>query len=1105
MQSKKCLPKLIVILALIFGLAQAGFGQCSVFFVTNTNDSGDGSLRQAILDANFCGIGDIYFSIQGTGPHVISPQTTLPIVTAPTIDIDGRAGDSNWYQGKYVVDGGGSINDGLRLGADNIGVFGLEIRNFNFASIWILSGTNTSRIGDTGKGNILSDSAYGIEDAGGGCSIWANTIRDNATYGIFCSGGFSASIGSTFASGRYNNIEDNGTGVFADDVVGVAIWGNRFRCNGVGIELVGTANNQVQPPTVTYAGTDEIRGTASPYHYVQVYIYDSANIICNGADACQGNYFLGAVDSDAAGNWTLPSSSYALSLLATDELTATQSIYEGIEFPTPIHTSEFSECRGIGCFSTDGQTIFVTNTLDSGPGSLRQAIECANADPNLDNIYFNIDGAGPHVFSIASTLPVITDDNVTIDTRENDSSWYSGKYVLDGGNQIGDGFRLEASGINILGFEVRNFVIAGIWVRPGSQSCNIGAEDKGNIVHSNRYGIEDAGGFTDFFANTIRDNTEYGIYFNTTNGGRIGSLNTAGLRNTFSDNLTAIYIEGVDDVSILTNTFICNETVIDLDPTANEGIQPPVISYAGFDAVRGTADPGNLVQVYIYDPTNILCNGPNNCQGNIFLGSTNADAAGNWELLSADYAVTIFTTDEFAATQTNYGGIIALLPRNTSEFSECYLFDCFSENGTTIIVTNTFDSGPGSFRQAIECVNASSVMDTIHFGIDGIGPFEIFLETDLPPVTDDGVVIDASTQPQGQVVVNGTNNVGYGLQFDAPNPELYGIEIYNCNLAAVLIGPDAVFANIGDVGRRNQLHDNLDGIEIQGSDAEIFNNDLINNQLAGVFCNGVTGFTLIGDNSANQNNDNRIIGNDRGVEISGNSNNVAIARNRFFCNVSEGIRIDPGGNNDQAPPTNLAINGGSLVGTANPGDFIQVYRYDPTQTCPNGSTICQGNEHLGDVFADGNGLWQFTLPGNLSPTDELTATATEVATQEFTTSMFSECISVCSQLEVTAFNNSPVCPGEPFQLSSVVEIIGSGNEPITYSWSHAGGYTSDEQNPSDATDPGLYTVIVDNGCDADTATTVVTFFAEPTVFIITSARHNLCWRKRDHDGQWDYR
>ena len=59
-------------------------------------------------------------------------------------------------------------------------------------------------------------------------------------------------------------------------------------------------------------------------------------------------------------------------------------------------------------------TFTVTNTNDSGAGSLRQAITDANANPGADTIAFDIGGAGVHTIAVASALPAITSP-VTID------------------------------------------------------------------------------------------------------------------------------------------------------------------------------------------------------------------------------------------------------------------------------------------------------------------------------------------------------------------------------------------------------------------------------------------------------------------------------------------------------------------------------------------------------------------------------------------------------------------------------------------------------------------------------------------------------------------
>jgi hypothetical protein len=59
-------------------------------------------------------------------------------------------------------------------------------------------------------------------------------------------------------------------------------------------------------------------------------------------------------------------------------------------------------------------TYTVTNTNDSGAGSLRQAITDANGNPGADTITFDITGSGVHTIAVASSLPAITSP-VTID------------------------------------------------------------------------------------------------------------------------------------------------------------------------------------------------------------------------------------------------------------------------------------------------------------------------------------------------------------------------------------------------------------------------------------------------------------------------------------------------------------------------------------------------------------------------------------------------------------------------------------------------------------------------------------------------------------------
>ncbi|MCA9169585.1 MAG: DUF4347 domain-containing protein, partial [Planctomycetales bacterium] len=111
-------------------------------------------------------------------------------------------------------------------------------------------------------------------------------------------------------------------------------------------------------------------------------------------------------------------------------------------------------------------TFTVTNTNDSGAGSLRQAILNANSLGGTDIINFNIAGTGLHTINLASALPSIT-GVVTINATTDDSFAANGSrpaIVLNGGGTIQDGFQLYggSGGSTIRGFVIQNFTESGI-------------------------------------------------------------------------------------------------------------------------------------------------------------------------------------------------------------------------------------------------------------------------------------------------------------------------------------------------------------------------------------------------------------------------------------------------------------------------------------------------------------------------------------------------------------------------------------------------------------------------------------------------------------------
>jgi hypothetical protein len=107
----------------------------------------------------------------------------------------------------------------------------------------------------------------------------------------------------------------------------------------------------------------------------------------------------------------------------------------------------------------------VLNTEDSGPGSFRQAILDANANPGYDTIDFQV-GSGVAVIQPRSPLPFIT-DSVLIDGTTQPGFAGTPLVVLDGtlaGTTNAFGLLIQAGGSTVQGLVIGSFHTAGIVV-----------------------------------------------------------------------------------------------------------------------------------------------------------------------------------------------------------------------------------------------------------------------------------------------------------------------------------------------------------------------------------------------------------------------------------------------------------------------------------------------------------------------------------------------------------------------------------------------------------------------------------------------------------------
>ncbi|HZQ33316.1 MAG TPA: right-handed parallel beta-helix repeat-containing protein, partial [Mycobacterium sp.] len=120
---------LVLFVAGSASLVQPRVARAAALTVTNTNDSGAGSLRQAILDANAAPGSSIGFAIPGTGPFTITPATALPAILADGTTIDGctqPGADCSGLPLTLMIQIQGA-NAGISVGYDNVTIKGLSI------------------------------------------------------------------------------------------------------------------------------------------------------------------------------------------------------------------------------------------------------------------------------------------------------------------------------------------------------------------------------------------------------------------------------------------------------------------------------------------------------------------------------------------------------------------------------------------------------------------------------------------------------------------------------------------------------------------------------------------------------------------------------------------------------------------------------------------------------------------------------------------------------------------------------------------------------------------------------------------------------------------
>lgn len=778
-------------------------------------------------------------------------------------------------------------------------------------------------------------------------------------------------------------------------------------------------------------------------------------------------------------------------------------------------------------------TFVVTNTNDSGPGSLRGAIANANANPSSDTITFNIAGPGVQRISPLSPLPAIT-DTTTIDATTQPG--YGGTPLVElSGGSAGpgvSGLALSAAGNNVRGLAIGGFGGYGVSITgPGS-----------NRFERNHIGVAADG-------STPRPNASGGILVTSSPGNIIGSPSGS---NVISGNggvgVTIVGVNGNGaDNNVVQNNFIGTNAA----GTAALGNTAEGLLLTANNTVVGGTAPGtrNVISGNASNGIRILNAGTNNSvQGN-YIGT---NAAGTAAIGNGGSGVVIEQTGRhtIGGTAPGAGNLISGNAVHGIFFFVCDpgLAGCSSGNVVQGNLIGTMADGVHSLGNGVNGIRVGAAPN------NRIGGTTAAARNVISGNTGDGLHLreawTTGTIVQGNFIglgIDGVTAVPNGTGPPGTFPlENYGAGIYLVSASNTIGGSapgagnvigfntlDGIDIDVGGIG--NTISGNLIGTQASGMAGapngrngvtlanSPTNNTLSGNVISANLSNGVQFFNA-STNTVQQNNIGRTIdGNGHlgnaanGIVVASSSGNQLL-QNQMAFNGGAGVRIDSGTGNRIS--SNAIDNNGGLgidlfpfgVTANDPGDAdtgannLQNFPVLTKAVSTASTTSVAGtlNSTANTTFAleffssascdpSGNGEGELYLGGASLTTDatgnaaffysfaggtlgrQLTATATD---PNGNTSEFSACQAVAANQAPTATSfslSTPKSRSVPVNLSG----IDPDGFPVTYAFGIAshGALTGVAPSLTYAPNPGYtgsdaFTYTVNDGALTSVAATV---------------------------------